>query len=80
MQVEMLPQFLKVCALINYSILLVWFAAFWFAHDAMYRLHARWFPMPVEHFNAIHYISMAVYKIGILLFCLVPYLALRFIG
>ena len=36
--------------------------------------------MPVETFNAIHYAGMAAYKIAILLFCLVPYLALHLIG
>jgi hypothetical protein len=32
--------------------------------------------MPVEQFDAIHYAAMAIYKIGIILFNLVPYAAL----
>jgi hypothetical protein len=42
----------------------------------MYRLHARWFRLPAEQFDAIHYAAMAIYKIGIILFNLVPYVAL----
>ncbi len=61
---------------INYGILLVWFGVFVLAHDRLYRLHTRWFPMPVQTFDAIHYGSMAIYKIGILLLNLVPYIAL----
>jgi hypothetical protein len=32
--------------------------------------------MPEERFNGIHYLGMAIYKIGILVFNLVPYIAL----
>lgn len=69
-------QFLLYCTLINYLILLIWFAAFRFAHDALYRLHSRWFRIPVERFDALHYGGMAVYKIGVLLLNLAPLIAL----
>lgn len=71
-----LKPFLLYCTLINYVILLVWFAAFSLAHDFLYRLHSRWFALPVETFDGIHYGGMAVYKIGVLLLNLVPLLAL----
>jgi len=32
--------------------------------------------MPIEQFNAVHYAGTAVYKIGVLLFTVVPYVAL----
>ena len=57
--------------------MLWWFGAFVFAHGWMYRLHSRWFPgISEEQFDSIHYVAMAVYKVGILLFNLVPYVAL----
>jgi len=68
--------FLLYCTLINYAVLLVWFAAFSLAHDFVYRLHSRWFALSVETFDAIHYGGMAVYKIGILLLNLAPLLGL----
>ncbi|WP_291775457.1 DUF6868 family protein [Castellaniella sp.] len=42
----------------------------------MYRLHSRWFRISNETFDAVHYGGMAIYEIGILLFNLVPRLAL----
>lgn len=63
------------CAVFNYAALFIWFGAFVFAHDWMYRMHGRWFKFSVETFDAIHYTGLAVYKLGILLFNLVPLLA-----
>jgi hypothetical protein len=77
MTVESAQSFLLWCLFINYGILLLWFLVFWLGHDWMFRLHGRWFRMSNERFDAIHYAGMAVYKVGILLFNLVPYVALR---
>jgi hypothetical protein len=57
-------------------VLLLWSGLFIFAHDWMYRTHHRWFRLPVETFDAIHYAALAFYKIGIVLFILVPWVAL----
>ena len=50
---------------------------FTLAHSWMYRLHGRWFNISLNNFDAIHYAGMAIFKIGIILFNLVPYLILR---
>jgi hypothetical protein len=50
------------------------------AHDWMYGFHGLWFHLSVEQFDALHYGGMTLYKIGILLFNLVPYIALRIVG
>lgn len=76
MTTETLRDVLLWSTVINYGVLLWWFAIFSLAHDRIYRLHAKWFRMPVERFDAIHYAGLAIYKIGILLFGLVPYVAL----
>ena len=65
-------------ALINYGVLMVWFLVFIVAHDWMYLLHGRWFRLSIEQFDMIHYAGMAVYKIGILLLNLVPWITLHF--
>jgi hypothetical protein len=77
---ETLRDVLGWCTIINFSILLWWFLFFSLAHDWLYRLHGRWFKLPVERFDAIHYAGMAFFKISIFLFNLVPYLALRIAG
>jgi len=80
MNLDLLRRVLGWCTIINYGVLLLWFLVFRFAHDWIYRLHGQWFPMPVEQFNTLHYGAMAVYKIGVLLFNLVPYVALLIVS
>ena len=63
----------------QHGVLLAWFIAFSLAHDWMRRLHGRWFRLSDERFDAIHYAGMTIYKIGILLFNLMPYVALRIV-
>jgi hypothetical protein len=76
MTLETARDFLLWCTVINYGVLLVWFFFFMLAHDWMHRFHGRWFRISVERFDEMHYLGMAIYKIGIILFNLVPLLAL----
>lgn len=76
MTIDVARTFLLWCTCIDYGILLVWFLVFAFAHDALQRLHGRWFHFSREQFDAIHYAAMSVFKIGILLFNLVPFVVL----
>jgi len=64
------------CLVLNYGVLLVWFGAFVYAHGWMYRLHTRWFKLSVETFDALHYMGMSIYKVGVILLNLVPLVAL----
>lgn len=76
MDMEFLKQFLLWSVAVNYGILLVWFLALIVAKDGIRRLHGRWFNLSATTFDALHYGAMAVYKIGIMLFNLVPLLVL----
>ena len=49
------------------------------AHNWMYLFHSRWFHISVEQFDLLHYAGMSIYKIGILLFNLVPFVALHIV-
>jgi uncharacterized protein DUF6868 len=80
MSINMLRDVLLWCAVINYGVLLVWFLFFILAHDFMHRLHGRWFRLSVEQFDALHYAGMGIFKLGIILLNLVPYIALRIVG
>ncbi len=77
MDIEMLSRTLLWSALINYGLLLLWFGLFAFARNWMRQLHGRWFTLRDEQFDAIHYAAMAFYKLSIVLFMLVPWLALQ---
>jgi hypothetical protein len=80
MSIELTRSFLLWCTVIDYGILLVWFLVFTLAHDWMRRLHGRWFRLSDEQFDTLHYLGMSTYKIGILLFNLVPFIVLWIIG
>lgn len=76
MNLDFLCRFLMWSLAINYAILITWFLAFVVARDFMHRLHGRWFRLSNDTFDAIHYGGMAVYKLAIFFFNLVPLLAL----
>lgn len=75
-----LSDFLLWCTIVNYLILLLWFAVFALARAWLFRLHGRWFHLTETQFESLHYGGMAVYKIGILLLNLVPLVALHIVG
>lgn len=77
MNVELLREFLLWATVINYGILFVWLLLFGFCHDWTYRQHTKRFKLSVEHFDALNYVAVSLYKLGIVLFNLVPFLALN---
>lgn len=79
MNLVLASHFLLCSLAINYVVLCIWFLAFLFARDRIYTLHSRWFGLSDSTFDAIHYGAMAAYKIGILLFNLIPLIALQFV-
>ncbi|MGH8731511.1 MAG: DUF6868 family protein [Burkholderiales bacterium] len=80
MSIEVTRNFLLWCTVINYGVLLVWFLLLAFAHDWIQRIHGRWFRLPSDQFDALHYAGMGIFKIGIILFNLVPFVVLCVIG
>ena len=76
MSISAIRNFLLWCTVINYGVLLVWFLVFVLAHDWLYRFHGKWFQLSREQFDALHYSGMSIFKIGILLFNLVPLVVL----
>lgn len=77
MTLEILKHFLLWCTIINYAILLLWFGMSTFARHFICRLHSRWFKLSAEQFSALHYGGISIYKILVLLFNLVPLIALH---
>ena len=57
---------------INYGVLLLWFLVFLLGHEWLRHLHGRWLRLSDDQFDALHYAGMSMYKIGTLLFNLVP--------
>lgn len=77
---ELVRSVLGWCTVINFGLLFLWLLAFALAGGWMHRFHSHLFHMDRECFNAIHYAGMAVFKMLVIVFNLVPYLALRIVG
>jgi hypothetical protein len=80
MTVNALKEFLLWSTAINYGVLFLWFGLFVFAHDWLYRMHTRWFKLSVETFDALNYVGVSIYKIGVVLINLVPLIVLYIIS
>ena len=80
MSMNEVREFLIWSTAINYVVILLWFGVFIYAHDWMYRMHSSWFRLSVETFDALHYLGISIYKIGVLILNLVPLIVLLIIS
>lgn len=80
MDLDVVRSFLLWCTLVNVGFVLVWFLLLAFAGGWVHRVHGRWFPIPRERFDEIHYNALVTYRLGILLLNLVPLIALWIAG
>lgn len=74
---DVIARILIRCFVGGMALLVVWFAWFVFAGDWIYQVHSRWFQIPRQAFDAIHYAGMAVTKITIILLFLLPWIAIK---
>lgn len=80
MDIQSLTTFFMWCTIMNGGLLLLWIACCVFAPDSVYRTQNKWFPIPRETFNVVIYSFIALFKIMLIVFNFVPYVALLIIG
>lgn len=80
MDITAIRAFFMWCTIMNVALLALSFLICAFAGDWVYRTHSRWFPVSKEAFNVAIYSFIALFKILVLVFNLVPYVALVIIG
>ena len=80
MTIESIRNALLWCTVIDLGLLIVWCLLFMLPHEWLYRLSRKWFRLSEEQFDAINFAGIVLFKSGILLFNLVPYIALRIVG
>jgi hypothetical protein len=80
MSLETLRRFFLWCTVLNYGLLLWWNLLFLLPHGWMHRLWGRWFRLSADQFDAINACGIVLYKMGIILFNLVPYIALLIVS
>jgi|SRR5690606_15498458 hypothetical protein len=67
------------CFVISVIILIISFLVYLFARDPLYSVYASWFPIAEEQFHLLMIGGMGIWKIIILLFYLIPYVAIRLV-
>lgn len=80
MSFEGFGDFLLWCFILNYIVLLIWFLFTTLAPDRFYALAGKRFGLTREDFDRSNYHHLVLFKIGVLIFNLVPWLALRIVG
>ncbi len=80
MNTQTLTDFIKWCTLINVALFFLSAILVLVASDFIYSAHGQLFHMPREAFDVVIYSLLGLYKIIILFFNIVPYLALRIIA
>jgi len=76
MNIEVVRNALLWCTVINYGFLIFWVVLYALAHAQLHRLWGCWFRLTSEQFDALNFAGMMLYKLGIILFNLVPYVVL----
>lgn len=80
MNAELVRSFFGWCTLLNGGLLIVSSALLMLAGDGVFRIHTRLFPMSREAFNVSIYRFLGLYKIAVISFNLVPWLALTILA
>jgi len=80
MTIQMLRDALLWCSVINYGVLIVWFLGYMLLHERLRRWWGAWFHVSDQNVDAINFAAISVFKMGILLLNLVPYIALRIVA
>ena len=80
MDIDTLRAFFMWCTIINGALLMLSFLICACAGDWVHRMHSRWFSISREAFNVAIYSFLGLYKMFILVFNLVPFVALAIVG
>ena len=79
MSIYIIKEFFMWCTILNVGLLVISSLLCFCAKDWAYQIHSKLFSISRESFNVMIYSFLAVYKMLILVFCLIPYIALLII-
>ena len=80
MDIDSITAFFMWCTILNVALLLLSSLLCVCAGDWAYRIHSKLFSISRETFNVVIYSFIALYKLFIFVFILIPYLALLIVG
>ena len=80
MDIDIIQLFFMWCTILNATLLGFSFLICAYAGDWVYKTQSKWFPISRETFNGVIYSFIGIFKMFVLFFNLVPYLALMIVG
>ena len=80
MSIAQIREALLWCVILNIGLVTVWSIMVLVAKGWLNRIILKWFGVSAEHCDMINLTGIVLYKIGNILFFLVPYIALRIVG
>ena len=80
MDYNVIRAFFKWCTIINGGLLILASLLIRFAGDWFFGMHNKWIPITEDSFHVAIYILLGFFKIIVVVFNLVPYVALVIIG
>jgi len=80
MSIAIARSMLLWCTLINYGVLVLWALLMLPPHGWLHRLCTRWYRVSPEQFDTVNFAGIVFYKILIIIFNLVPFIALLIVG
>ncbi|MHC4288828.1 MAG: DUF6868 family protein [Planctomycetota bacterium] len=80
MTVYEVREMLGWCTVINIALMIFSFVLICALRSFVYKMHTKWFPMSEQVFNAIVYSYLGLYKICIIVFNIIPWIALSIMG
>jgi hypothetical protein len=80
MDIRTLTTFFMWCTILNVALLLFSSLMCICAGDWVYQIHSKLFSISKETFNVAIYSFLALYKLLVIVFILIPYIALLIIG
>jgi len=80
MDIDAIRAFFMWCTIMNGGLLILSFLLVVFAREWAFRMHSRWFTISRDSFNVMVDCFLGFYKILVIVFNLVPYIALVIIG
>ena len=80
MDVQTLTSFFMWCTIINSGMLIFLALIYMLAPNLAYRLQSKFIPISRETFDVVFYSFMGLFKVIVLVFNVVPWIALLIIG
>lgn len=80
MDMQALTNFFMWCTILNGGLLVFWSFFIILMPDLVYRLQSTVFPIPRETYNVVMYCFLGFFKLIVIVFNVVPYIALLIAG